>query len=135
MNPPLGTKSIEMTANAQTQSYIQFNDATTLNYAGLGTVTIDAINDGLWHNIWVKNEITTCSVYQNSVLKGSFSFNNIFGGTDVNIIFDQGQTQYADIFLKDDPSGDEEGIFSTDVDALTNYYNDVISNEGRNYLP
>lgn len=131
--PPIASKFLQLTANGNQQPYIQFNDTTTLNFAGLGTVTVDAVDDGEWHNFWVYSTDVGTFVYQNSVLKGSFSISfPTFGGVDIVITLDENETEVFDVFLR---NFSNTGPTDLDTDAFTDYYNDVVNNEGRNYLP
>ena len=131
--PPIASKFLQLTANANQQPYVQFDDATTINYSGLGTVTVDAVDDGEWHNFWVYTTDVRTYVYQNTVLKGSFSTSFAeFGGVDVVIILAENDTEIFDVFLREFSN---LGPSTLDTDAFTDYYNDVINNEGRNYLP
>ena len=141
-NPEFADKAIEYTTGGvEQQSYIQFDNSTTLNYSGLGTVTIDDVTVNGWHNIWIRRYKGDVFVYQNKVLKGSFSITASldFDGVDFKVQFDLAKdTEWFDISLK--MLTKQKGFSPDDIDVfnletMIDYYDDVINNEGRNYLP
>jgi len=130
------TKAIEITAGTNNRFYIAFNDATTLAFStgGSNIVTIDTVGDFAWHNFWIIRVGTTISVYQNAALKGTMTTGLLakYGGADFTLGFDTSGTQFFDVGIKNSVSSNVQVIT---IAALTDYYNDVINNEGKNYLP
>ena len=132
--PPIASKLIDITSNANQPCYIQFDDATTLNYAGLGTVTVDTVSTAAaWNYFMIKRVAGVVSVYQNKVLKGTISITAgfIFGGTDTLLNFEDDETSIYDVRLYD---GDIATDNTKGVTAFEKYYDDVINNEGKLYL-
>ena len=128
------TKAIEITTGTNSRFYVAFDNSTTLDFGGAGTVTVAAVDDGEWHNFWVIRKSTVISVYQNTTLKGTITTGSStkFGGADFTLGFDSFDTQFFDVSLKNTLVTNIQVIT---VAALTDYYSDVINNEGRNYLP
>ena len=130
----LGHRVVEITAGTSNRVYIQFPSDTTLDFGGISTVPIDDVKDGAWHNFWVIRAGTVISVYQNTVLKGTMptGSSTSFGGEDFTLEFDTSESLFFDVSLKTTTQSNAEVI---SIAALTDYYNDIINNEGRNYLP
>ena len=111
------------------ETYIAFDSATVIDFAGLGTVTLDNLNtDSAWHSIWIIRDGATVSVYQNAVLKGTITIGSglIFGGDDFTTHLIDDENLVYDVRIYDTLKS---------VSELTSYNNDVLTNQGNIYLP
>ncbi len=105
--------------------YVQFTNATTLSFSGLGTVTVSSVAAG-WHHFVIERTGTTISVYQNNVLKGTITSGASLGGGNLSLGYSTGAGGIADF-----------RVFTSllSVGAIGYYYNDVINNAGKNVMP
>lgn len=127
-------RTLEITAGTNKRFYVNFPTSTSLDFGDEGTVTIDSVSDSLWHNFWIIRSGVNISVYQNTVLKGIITTGlfDRFGGNNFTIEFDDFDTYFFDIALKTTTATNVQVIA---LNTLTDYYNDVLNNEGNNYLP
>lgn len=128
-DPPIASKIVEFDVRtAAARPYVEFDDATTFNYSGLGTVTIDDVTTGAWNSFWVTRNGATITVFQNGVSKGTITISPSlsFGGKDFKIqLLDEDIEIYDARFY--------QGTVKT-TPAILHYYNDVVSG-GSLYQP
>lgn len=137
-DPNIGTKIFQISQNTKQYFYITFNSSTEIDFSGLFTVTLDDVTLG-WNNIWVLRTGDQITIYQNKVSKGSFTFaaSTKFGGDNFNIVID-GDSEDCEIFdfrLYIEDITVFIPVLPPSIAALGDYYDDVIGNEGRIYLP
>ena len=128
-SPAVAVKTLQFvddTVNDYT--YVQFDDSTTLNYCGLGTVTIDDVTTGAWNYIVITRLTTVVTVYQNKVSKGTFSINSAlrFGGDDFIYLLSDTATELYDMRVYDD--------LKTTA-SLDHYYDMIVAGNPGFYVP
>lgn len=127
---PVGTG--EMITLAGTNGfYVKFNNGTTININGNGTVGVDNVNapsgvNGGWHHFAIVRSGSTVTVYHNGSVKGTVSVSGTKGGQAFVINNGPNTVDLYDI-----------RIFTS---ALTQnniqyYYGDIVNNSGNKVLP
>lgn len=107
--------------------YAQLIDATHLDFSGLGVVAITAVGAG-WNHFFINRIGTNIYVYQNGVLKGTFTDANtsLGGGTQVHVGPTNLTGYVADVRLFDDDKT---------LATMVYYYDNVLNFEGDQVMP
>lgn len=105
--------------------YVQFTNSTTMNFSGLGSITVTAISAGFPIYHIVRSE-SVVNVYQNTILKATFTAALTLGGGAFTMGFGTGVGAIYDLRIQS---------YALSTDAINYYYNDVTTNAGKNTLP
>lgn len=133
--PVTGIRIIEATG----AYYIQFDDATTINFSGLFTATVDDVTTGAWNYFIIDRDAVQIRVYQNLVEKANVISPILFTGTALVLKFAAAvgvglgsALEFYDIRIFQD---DTIGFVLLSFTDFADYSSDVLNNEGNLYLP